>query len=116
MIDDLRLNDVQRQMLRNATFYRGDCAFQLKDYESAIRFYDTAAQRYSKDPASLTAMVQIVNCYVALDKNREAETAHQRARARLEELPDDVWNTGQLPMSRDHWERWLEASVVLDAS
>ncbi len=116
IIDDRRVTDVQRQMLRNSTFYRGDCAFQLQDYESAIRYYDTAAQRYARDPASLTAMVQIVNCYVALDKTREAETAHQRARSRLEELPEDVWNTGQLPMSRDHWERWLEASVILDAS
>jgi tetratricopeptide (TPR) repeat protein len=116
LIDERRVSDVQRQMQRNSSFYRGDCAFQLEDYDAAIRFYDTAAQRYARDPASLTAMVQIVNCYIALNKDREAETAHQRARARLDELPEDVWSSGDLPMSRDHWERWLEASVILDAS
>lgn len=101
-------------IVRNSIFYRADCAFDLGDYDSAIRFYDSAAQRYARDPASLVAMVQIVNCYAALGKWAEARTAHERARARLAELPEDAWKRADVPMDRRHWERWLEASVRLD--
>lgn len=100
-------------MLRNAIFYRGDCAFDLGQYDTAIRYYDAAAQRYSHDPASLVAMVQIVNCYASLGKWREASTAHERAQDRLREMPEEAWRTGAVPMDRRHWERWLEASLQI---
>ena len=121
-----RLTELDRIMLRNATFYRADCAFDLGShfegdqersrafYERAIREYDTAAQRYASDPASLVAMVQIVNCYAALGKWREVQTAHERARARLAELPPESWEQGATPMDRQSWERWLDASLELD--
>ncbi|HVZ92896.1 MAG TPA: tetratricopeptide repeat protein [Phycisphaerales bacterium] len=99
--------------LRNSVLYRADCAFDLGDYDGAIRLYDSAAQRFANDPASLVAMVQIVNCYAALGKWGEARTAHERARARLAELPEEVWKSGDAPMDRRHWERWLEASSHL---
>ncbi|MBL0928427.1 MAG: tetratricopeptide repeat protein [Phycisphaerales bacterium] len=127
-VDAKKMTDLQRTMLRNAVFYRGDCAFDLgealavsdaarsgESFEQAIRFYDAAAQRYAQSPSSLVAMVQIVNCYAALGKWREAQTAHQRARARLDELPGDIWNNPDVPMSRQHWERWLKTSVELES-
>lgn len=116
---------IERTMLRNAMFFRGDCAYDLALHhaddqglsqrllEEAIRFYDAAAQRYAEDPSSLVAMVQIVNCYVALGKWREAATAHERARARLAEIPNDAWERADTPMSRRHWEQWLESSFEL---
>ena len=121
----LRLSDLDRVLMRNAYFYRGDCAFDLGEheetaqasadwYERAIRSYDSAAQRFANDPASLVAMVQIVNCYAALGKWREVRTAHQRARARLDELAPSAWDNAQAPMDRRYWERWLAASVELD--
>lgn len=121
-----RLTDLELVMLRNALFYRGDCAFDLGEhlshkpersremYEQAIRYYDAAAQRHADDPSSLVAMIQIVNCYAALGRWREVETAHERARARLEELPEGAWEGAQTPMDRRHWERWLEASIALE--
>jgi tetratricopeptide (TPR) repeat protein len=112
--DPRRRGELERAMLRNATFYRGDCAFDLGDYESAIKYYDTAAQRYGDEPGSLVAMVQIVNAYAALGKWREAETAHERARTRLEQLPEESWERSDVPMGRRHWERWLESSVMLE--
>lgn len=124
--DARRLTDLERIMLRNATFYRGDCAYDLGEhfadfpdiasghFEEAIRYYDAAAQRYSQDPASLVAMIQIVNCYAALQKWREVRTAHERARARLAELPQESWEGAEAPMDRRYWERWLETSVALD--
>jgi len=124
--DPSRLTALDRTLLRNAMFYRGDCSYDLgmatrgeaaraQDYfEQAIRHYDSAAQRYADDPASLVAMIQIVNCYAALGKWREAETAHERARARLAQIPDSAWNRANTPLRREHWEQWLRSSLKLD--
>lgn len=112
--DPTRLTPLQKIMLRNAIVYRGDCAFDLGNYEEAIRQYDSAAQRLVGDPASLVPMVQIVNCYAALGRLPEARTAHERARARLKDMPEEAWQGANVPMSRAHWERWLESSLRLD--
>ena len=111
--DPRTIAPLDRLIQRNSIFYRGDCAFDLGQFDTAIRYYDAAAQRYASDPASLVAMVQIVNCYASLGKWREASTAHERAQDRLRELPEGVWRDGQAPMDRRHWERWLEASVQI---
>lgn len=125
-LDPRTLTSLQSTMLRNAMLYRGDCAFDLGEeaandpavaqamFERAIRYYDGAAQRYADDPASLVAMVQIVNCYAALGRWREALTAHERAKSRLREMPDQVWDDANSPMARAHWERWLASSIRLD--
>jgi len=114
-IDPRRRDDFQEMILRNAHFYRADCAYDLGDYETAIRHYDAAAQRYGEEPASLVAMVQIVNSYVELDRWQEARTANERARRRLRELPPEALDAPDLPMTRRHWERWLDASAAIDA-
>lgn len=113
-IDLDKLSKVQQLILRNAIFYRGDCAYDLGDYDTAIRLYDAAAQRYANDPASLVAMIQIVNCYAAQGKMREARTAHSRAQMRLRELPESAWQGAMTPMDRRHWERWLETSLRIE--
>ncbi|MBL4809525.1 MAG: tetratricopeptide repeat protein [Phycisphaerales bacterium] len=99
--------------LRNAYFYMGDCAFDLNDYDEAIRYYDIARDRYSDDPASLVAMVQIVNSYIAKDEIGRAATANERARRFYSTIPDDVWDDPNLPMDRGDWERWLDSSAML---
>lgn len=101
-------------LLRNATFYRADIAYDLGRFDEAIRYYDAAAQRYADDAASLVAMVQIVNCYVALERWREAQTAHVRAQGRLRELPEEAWSKNEIPMDRRHWERWLASSIRIE--
>lgn len=99
---------------RNSTFALGDVAFEQGDFDRAITLYDAARQKYTGDPSSLVAMVQIVNCYVAQNKWSEAATANERARQQLASLPEDVWKSPDLPMERKHWERWLDASSLLD--
>jgi len=99
--------------LRNAYFYMGDCAFDLDDYGEAIRYYDIARDRYSDDPASLVAMVQIVNAYIAEGEIGRAATANERARRFYSSIPDDVWEDPNLPMDRGDWERWLDSSAML---
>lgn len=136
--DPRRMSDLEHALLRHATLYRGDCAFDLavltrdvpvgllKDmigepvkpsdewYELAVAYYDTAAQQYANDPVSLTAMVQIVNAYMEMGKVREARTAHERAKSRLAELPESAFERDQTTMTRDAWESWLAATVRLD--
>ncbi len=114
-IDARRRDDFQEMLLRNAHFYRADCAYDLGEYDTAIQHYDAAAQRYAGDPSSLVAMVQIVNCYVELSRWQEARTANERARRRLRELPPEALDAPDLPMTRRHWERWLDASAAIDA-
>lgn len=109
-----RRTELERIYLRNAYFYAGDCAFDLGDYGSAVKAYDAARQRYSDEPASLVAMVQIVNAYVAQGQWAEARTANERAAQHLARFPESVWNRPDLPMERRHWDKWLEARTLLD--
>lgn len=100
---------------RNSAFYMGDCAFDLKDYDAAIRYYDGAKERYPRDPAALVAMMQIVNSLVAQGQLDRAQTANARAKRFYESLPESVWDDPTLPMSRKDWERWLDSQVKLGA-
>lgn len=108
-----RMGIFENIALRNAHFYLGDCAFDLQDYDEAIRYYDIARDRYSDDPASLVAMVQIVNAYIAKDELGRAATANERAKRFYNSIPDEVWDDPNLPMDRADWERWLDSSAML---
>lgn len=99
--------------LRNAYFYAGDCAFDLRDFDPAIRLYDAARERYPKDPASLVAMTQIVSAFVSQNELAKAAVANQRARRFFQSLPEGTWDDPTLPMTRANWERWLDAQDVL---
>lgn len=111
--DARRRTALEETQLRNAHFYLGDCAFDLKDYEAAIRYYDAARERYPKDPASLVAMVQIVSAHLEQGDLRRAMTANERAKRFFASLPAGVWDDPNLPMSRRDWERWLDATSKL---
>lgn len=113
--DPRRRTTLENLYLRNAHFYRGDCAFDLGDFATAIRHYDAARLAYRDDPASLVAMVQIVNAHVAEGDYERARAANERARLFFEQLPDQVWDDPTLPMTRADWERWLDSSSRLYA-
>ncbi|MBO6738864.1 MAG: tetratricopeptide repeat protein [Phycisphaerales bacterium] len=102
--------------LRNAHFYLGDCAFDLREYDRAINFYDLARDRYGEDPASLVAMVQIVNAYIQTGQIGRARTANERAKRFYAMMPDEVWDDPTLPMDRADWEDWLASSTELLAT
>lgn len=111
--DPRRLSRLERLQLRNAYFYLGDSAFALGDYEEAIRRYDTARERFPDDPASLVAMVQIVNSYVELGDMERARTAQARAKRFYDGIPATAWSDPDLPMGRDAWQRWLDSMSTL---
>lgn len=108
------LTSLERTGMRNAFFYSGDCSFELGDYGQAIETYDAARLRYSDDPASLVAMMQIVASYQAMGRAAEARTAVERTRQQLARFPESAWNDPTLPMQRKHWERWLESAAQYD--
>ena len=104
---------LQDLYLRNSYLYLGDCAFDLRDYETAVRRYEAARERYPKDPASLVALAQVVNALLAQGELAKASAANARARRFYESLPDSVWGDPTLPMTRRDWERWLASQAVL---
>jgi tetratricopeptide (TPR) repeat protein len=108
------LGAVERIHLRNSIFYLGDCAYELGDYNAAISYYDAARQQYDSDPASLVALVQIVNAYVQQGEWAKAVTANERARQHLAKFPESVWSDPDLPMDKRHWERWLDSKSLLE--
>lgn len=118
--------ETQRVQLRAATLYLGDIHFKLaeaalegspeqaKHFEQSIRYYDTAVRRYPDEPVSLVALVQIVNAHISSGNLDSALTAQRKAKARLEALADDALTSGDVPMTREHWERWLESSIEIE--
>jgi len=108
------LSELERLRFRNASFYAADAAYDLGRYEQAIRLYDEAAKRWDQHPASLVALVQIVNAYCEMGAIDEARVANQRARWQLEQIPDEAFDDPTLPMSRQHWQDWLRWSSELD--
>jgi TolA-binding protein len=107
------LTSLEEIMMRNAYFYRGDCAFDLGEFEAAIRYYDAARERYPKDPAALVAMTQVVSAYLERGDYEKAGVANLRAKQFYESLPESVWADANLPMSKRDWERWLAAQQRL---
>lgn len=104
-IDDLRY--------RNSLLYRADCAFDLRDFDTAVRLYDEARERNPRDPASLIAMIQIVASLLEQGRTAEALTANSRAKKFYESLPASVWDDPSLPMTRKQWEQWLDVQTQL---
>ena len=49
--------DPDRQFQKLSLFFRADCAYELGNFEEAIKLYDTAALRYQEDPSALAAYV-----------------------------------------------------------
>lgn len=111
--DARRRSALEEVLLRNAYLYGADCAFDMGDFEGAIRKYDAARDRYSGEPASLVAMVQIVNAYLRIGDAKRAATANEYARRFYASLPEAAWNDPNLPMTRRDWQRWLDATDEL---
>ena len=111
--EDDQLSSMQRLYLRNAYFYRADCAYSMKNWDQAISFYDTAAKRWGKHAISLVALIQIVNAYAEQGDFKEAKIANNRARHQLKQIPEDAFDDPSLPMTRRYWQNWLRWSHEL---
>lgn len=110
--DPRRLDQLQATFLRDAYIYRADCAYHLGLYEQAIDLYDFAARKYSDHRVSMTALIQIVNCYHQLGDAEKARAAHNRALVRLRQLPDASFDDPSALLDREAWELWLRNSPL----
>jgi len=114
--DPRSLDRLQQTYLRNAYLYRADCAYHLGMFEHAIELYDHAARKYSDHRASMTALIQIVNCYHQMGDTDRARAAHNRALVRLRQLPDASFDDPTSVLDRQAWEQWLRNSPLNVAS
>ena len=96
------------RVLRDACHLRADCVYELEMYAEAVGLYDEMAARFPRHHSSMTALIQIVNCYSKLGDLERARTAHRRALVKLKELSDEAFNAPDALLDRDAWERWLE--------
>ena len=104
---------IEREALRNAYFFLGACAYNLGDFELAVKHYAAAHAKYSGDPAALVPLIQIVSARLQQGEYALARAANERAQRLYESFPDDVWADSNLPLTRDDWQRWFQASERL---
>lgn len=112
-IDPRRRRAIDELYLRNAQFYQADCLYDLEEHQEAIKAYSEAQRRYADNPASLVAHMQVFNAYVQIGEFDKARTAQARAKKFYESLDPAVWDDPLLPLSREDWERWLDATHEL---
>lgn len=103
----------EREALRGAYFFLGACAYDLEDYELAVRHYAAAHAKYSGDPSSLVPLIQIVNARLQQGEFALARAANERAQRLYQSFPEEVWADPTLPLTRDDWQRWFQASERL---
>lgn len=111
------LDALQELYLRNSYFYQADCAYDLGRYEGdrgAIALYQQAVAHYEKDPSVLVALIQIVNSYCEMGQYDKARAANEQAKWHLKRIPDQAFDDPNLPMTREHWKRWLDWRDQLD--
>ncbi len=113
--DELNLSDIEAMYLRYARLYEGDCWFELRDYERAMKKYERAAWIYRDLPSSLAAYVQVINCHAFLGEPDEAQAALRRAKYLLRTIPDEAFADSAMNGSRQEWEqyfRWVDQSQL----
>lgn len=113
------LSELEQLYLRNGYFYRADCAYDLGRFEGtdgAIALYEKALQKYGRDPAALVALIQIVNAYSELGQHAKAKVVNERAKVLLKQIPEEKFDDPNLPMSRYHWQRWLDWTSQLSSA
>jgi TolA-binding protein len=102
------LSPLDKAMLRNSIFAIGDAYYAEEDYESAIKAYYIAANRYQNRPEVLDAYVQIANAYRRLGKLQDANNALLQAKLLLNRMKPDVPFESVSIYSREQWSRRLD--------
>ena len=103
-----RLNALERVYLRLASLYVADCHFEMQDYATALKLYESAAAAYGDTVSALAAYVQIINCHTFLGEKAEARAALARALILTDVMPDAALARNVSPEGRDDWKRYFE--------
>ena len=82
--------------------------FALDDYRKAIVAYNSAANRYPRDPQVLLAYLQMANCNDRLGDHGEAVSMLVQAKVILKQLPDEAFKSRNTSLSKQEWANWLD--------
>ncbi|MCH7726110.1 MAG: tetratricopeptide repeat protein [Planctomycetes bacterium] len=100
------LTNVQKTVLRNCYFGRGDTLFEMGDYAAAVRAYLVAT---SQDQAeSLEAFLQIASCKRRLGLYKEAQGVIEQAKVMLARIPESIDFTKTTRYDRQQWKDLLD--------
>jgi tetratricopeptide (TPR) repeat protein len=95
-----------------ALLYRADCLFEFNEPDTlhaALTAYRSVAARYERQPAALTAYVQIANIHLRLGNVAQAGCELERAGLLLRRIPDEAFARSHSG-NRTDWERFLVAA------
>ncbi len=95
---------------RLAMLYLGDCLLELNEpetLEAAERAYRLAAARYAREPAALTAQVQLSNVYLRRGMLTEAARALEHGRWLLDSISDESFEAYDDGTDRSYWQGFL---------
>ena len=109
-----QLDAVGQVLLRNCYFESAHVHFRLGRYAQAIESYSTAVTRYQLQAETLTAYVQMANCYERLGKLAEARSMLEQAKVILGQIPDDAFKSAASSMNREEWKYWLQWAMNLN--
>ncbi len=107
------LTPTEELYLKYGYLYRADCAFDLGQYERARSLYEEACRRFRRDPVSLPAYVQILNCYQRLGNDAEARATVRRVKWLLKSIPEQRFAGALGGQDRAYWQSffdWVETS------
>ena len=107
-VDEERLAGLDALYLRDARLYEAACLFELKRYREALALYERAAWIYKDSPAALGAYVQVINCYIFLGRDEDAETSLRRAQYLVETIDEALFQADGKFESRADWRRYFD--------
>ncbi len=102
------LDSLDQMYLQDSRLYEGTCLFELGRYKESLALYEQAAWIYKDSSVALGAYVQVINCYIFLGREEEAESALRRAQYLVETIPEEKFaGEGQFE-TRDGWRRYFD--------
>lgn len=112
--DEAALTEVERGLLRNCQFAKGDLFFDLEMYPEAIDAYSSAANRYNDRPECLEAFVRMATCYRKLGRISDARAVLEQAKLFLtERIPDTADFSATTRHSKAEWGKLLDLMTQL---
>ena len=100
--------DEDRRYQKLAVLRRADCAYDLGDYDNAVKMYQAAVKDLSEPSQLVAANVQIANAYFAMHKPEDAKAAAERAKQLLHQYPTSGSSENGVAMPAAYWEQWLK--------
>jgi tetratricopeptide (TPR) repeat protein len=106
--DAAELDALEQAQLRAAYLYRGDCLFDLREYDAALSAYHEVAWRYENEAEAVTASVQIIHCQQRLGRMSDARATLARMRWILEKIPSAAFDASRGMSTKAYWTQWVD--------